>query len=82
MWPNPHIPADLVTFTEEILNEKLDFLYREMYVNGVPWSLLNKVPQVPKCPSVFNCPDILIAWNLSLSSLSAKERRVPESLKW
>ena len=26
MWPNPHFPADLVTFTEEILNEKLNFL--------------------------------------------------------
>ena len=27
MWPNPHFPADLVTFTEEILNGKLQFLY-------------------------------------------------------
>ena len=26
MWPNPQEPADLVTFTEEILNEKLHFL--------------------------------------------------------
>ena len=25
MWPNP-FPADLATFTEEILNGKLDFL--------------------------------------------------------
>ena len=23
MWPNPQFPADLVTFTEEIINEKL-----------------------------------------------------------
>ena len=23
MWPNPHFPADLVTFTGEILNGKL-----------------------------------------------------------
>ena len=22
MWPNPHLPADLVTFTEETLNGK------------------------------------------------------------
>ena len=28
MWPNPQFPADLVTFTEEILNGKLHFLYR------------------------------------------------------
>ena len=26
MWPNPQETADLVTFTEEILNEKLHFL--------------------------------------------------------
>ena len=25
MWPNLQIPADLVTFTEEILNGKLHF---------------------------------------------------------
>ena len=25
MWPNPQFPADLVTFTEEILNGKLHF---------------------------------------------------------
>ena len=26
MWPNPQFPADLVTFTEQILNVKLHFL--------------------------------------------------------
>ena len=26
MWPNPQFPPDLVTFTEEIPNGKLDFL--------------------------------------------------------
>ena len=30
MWLNPQIPADLVTFTEEILNRKLHFLFSEM----------------------------------------------------
>ena len=25
MWPNPHFPADLVTFTEETLMENLIF---------------------------------------------------------
>ena len=28
MWPNPQFPADLVTFTEEMLNEKFHFLDR------------------------------------------------------
>ena len=27
MWPNPQFPADLATFTEEILNQKVHFLY-------------------------------------------------------
>ena len=27
MWPNPQETADLAIFTEEILNEKLHFLY-------------------------------------------------------
>ena len=26
MWPNPQLPPDLVTFTEELLNGKLHFL--------------------------------------------------------
>ena len=30
MWLNPQIPADLVTFTEEILNRTLHFLFSEM----------------------------------------------------
>ena len=29
MWPNPLFPVDLVRFTEEILNEKFNFLCRE-----------------------------------------------------
>ena len=29
MWPNPQFPANLVTFTEEIFNEKLYFLCSE-----------------------------------------------------
>ena len=30
MWPNLQFPADLVTFTEEILNGKLHFLWSEI----------------------------------------------------
>ena len=26
MWPNPQLPADLVTLTKEICNEKFHFL--------------------------------------------------------
>ena len=31
MWPNSQFPADLVTFTEEILNKKLYFLCSETF---------------------------------------------------
>ena len=31
MWPNPQFPADLVTFIEEIPNEKLHFLCSDDY---------------------------------------------------
>ena len=31
MWPNPQFPADLVTFTEEIVNGKLHFLCSDVY---------------------------------------------------
>ena len=29
MWPNPQVSADFVIFTEEVLNEKLHFMYHE-----------------------------------------------------
>ena len=32
MWSNPQETVDLVTFTEEILNEKLHFLCSGIYV--------------------------------------------------
>ena len=34
MWPNPQETADLVTFTEEILYEKLHFLCSECIEKG------------------------------------------------
>ena len=33
MWPNPQFPADMVTFTEEILDGKLHFLCYETKKN-------------------------------------------------
>ena len=30
MWPNPQETAGLITFAEEILNEKIHFLYTEI----------------------------------------------------
>ena len=31
MWPDPQAPADLVTFTEEILNGKLHFFMQHIF---------------------------------------------------
>ena len=33
MWSNPQFPADIVTFTEEIFNEKLHFLCSVWFSN-------------------------------------------------
>ena len=42
MYPNLQFPADLVTFTKEILNEKLHFLCSEnvRLLGGALWDLL------------------------------------------
>ena len=47
MWPNPHETADLVTFTGEILNGKLHFLYSENSVKSeniikIDWSKMGQ----------------------------------------
>ena len=41
MWPNPQIPADLLTFTEEILNGKLRVFFVVEEVMLPHWSLLS-----------------------------------------
>ena len=38
MWPNPQETADLVTFTDEILNEELHFLY-SVNITNFKWFL-------------------------------------------
>ena len=38
MWPNPQILADLVTFTEEILNEKLFYAVGEIWTGNLSQS--------------------------------------------
>ena len=41
MWPDPQIPADLVTFTEEIPNGKLHFLCSSLLLQALPNLLTN-----------------------------------------
>ena len=38
MWLNPQFPADLITFTEEILNGKLHFLCSVTFITVLPFS--------------------------------------------
>ena len=40
MWPTPQFPADLVTITEEILNEKLHFLCSVIVTSHINLSAL------------------------------------------
>ena len=35
MWPNPQFSADLITYTEQILNGKLHFLYSETSIGSL-----------------------------------------------
>ena len=43
MWPNPQFPADLITFTGEILNGKIRFLFNEDYSDYQKSSFLNVI---------------------------------------
>ena len=68
MWPNPQFPIDLVTFTEEILNGKLYFLYS---VLALLWTISGKssitdVWQGPKYASWLNlCLQFQLLQNIS-----------------
>ena len=59
MWPNPQLPPDLVTFTEEILNGKLNF-FPVTLDEGRPYLYLNVFYTFDSiyllCPS---CKDML-----------------------
>ena len=49
MWPNTQFPADLVTFTEEIRNGRLNFLYSE----GKNWHEEAKYNMFSSCPNLY-----------------------------
>ena len=53
MWPNPQVAADLVTFTEKILNEN-PFLCREKQGLVVFFSLTGQDKQAVRNVSVEN----------------------------
>ena len=74
MWPNPQFPADLVTFTEEILNGKLHFCAvksvaykKSVYTSPFIWFLDYKAHEGHLFIFLFNFFNILInssaTWN-------------------
>ena len=48
MWPNPQEAADLVTFTEEILNGKLLFLCSDNIINFITRASFTKTVYLTK----------------------------------
>ena len=48
MWPNPQEAADLVTFTEEILNGKLLFLCSDNIINFITRTSFTKTVYLTK----------------------------------
>ena len=56
MWPDPQFCADLVTFTEEILNRKLHFLCSARWNVAPKWDSFH--PSWPAC--VFLSTDVIV----------------------
>ena len=54
MWPNPQFPADLVTFTEEILNKKLHF-FAECSIEITRRLVSPELPKTVKCCCQTHC---------------------------
>ena len=70
MWPNPQFSADLVIFTEEILNAKLNFLCSDMSSGKLIfdyfyWVCLHKESRFKKSVWVTISCLIIIAWKVS-----------------
>ena len=63
MWPYPQFPADLVTFTEEIFNGKLEYLCSvlEMLTSYHHGQVLRPFHEV--CCSMFRYGKTLKLWN-------------------
>ena len=63
MWPNPQFPADLVTFTVEILNWNLHFLYSEscrLSRFSVPKCIMRKGDQT----EIFTADLVTFTWEI------------------
>ena len=69
MWPNPQFSADLVTFTEEILNGKIHFLYSDTLI----FMMYYEVGSVlPNCKTMLLYRKCLLDKNEWYNSLKVK----------
>ena len=65
MWPNPHFPAALVTFTEEILNGKLHFFFAVILRNFYLFKVINRCEIRQE-----------ICWNLTIKTPEQRQWRL------
>ena len=68
MWPIPQFPADLVTFTEEILNGKRHFLYCDF--STLPYSMERITWLLFSSTSLFTSNQILFPFALNSGMLA------------
>ena len=66
MWPNPQETADLVTFTEEILN----FLYIAFHTNGI-FSLFQYILKISENQTLNRFNGLIKNWSVYFSSVAA-----------
>ena len=73
MWPNPQLPADLVTLTEKIHNRKLHFL------NSVQWVVVAVFQHIDAGTYLGPCQTSVI--ELSCSKKTPTEQKMKFSIK-
>ena len=63
MWPNPHFPEDLITFTEEILDRKLHFLCSVNFSSFCPFIASLFLLQLSFPSSTLHCQKGDVRWH-------------------
>ena len=76
MWPNPEFPADLVSFTEEILNGKLHFLCSDGRFDHSSWAYeIAKFWMIKLCLNVSDAITFKNFWKFWLKSFCSLMRK-------
>ena len=77
MWPNPQFPADLITFTEQIPNEKLHFMTMTIIV----YRIYIKLSVLWKANPISRFLDKTLAYTkvITVKSLIARGEKLPSN---